>query len=285
MAPVFEFKNVSYRYKKDHAAALHELSFTIPEGQKIAIVGPNGAGKSTMIFHMNGLFLCESGEVLFRGERIGKHNQAEMVRHAGVVFQDPDDQIISMTVKDDIAFGPLQLGLSASEARNRADESMELLRITHLSGSNPGELSFGQRKLVAIAGVLAMNTGVVIFDEPMAFLDPSGQQSMQEIMDQLAAAGKTVIAATHQMQFVAEWADYALVMKDGQCLGGMTPRQLFCGQPELLAAAHLNLPPVTKLFMGLCDDPLTMPITLQEAKDWLSDRLHPLKAAPVNEYL
>ncbi|TDF97504.1 energy-coupling factor ABC transporter ATP-binding protein [Paenibacillus piri] len=270
---VFQFEQVCYRYKQDRTAALNGISFRIPLGQKTAIVGPNGAGKSTLIFHMNGLFGCESGTILFRGERLNKTTQAELVQRVGVVFQDPDDQIISMTVKDDVAFGPAQLGLSASEANRLAMESMEMVGISHLAGLNPAELSFGQKKQVAVAGVIAMNTEVVILDEPMAFLDPLGQKRIQHIMDRLAADGKTVIIATHNMQLVAEWADHAIVVKDGVCLGHMSPRELFCEHPALLDEAHLDLPPVARMFRGLWQgDPSTMPIRFEEARRWIGAR-------------
>ncbi|MFD0676499.1 MULTISPECIES: energy-coupling factor ABC transporter ATP-binding protein [unclassified Paenibacillus] len=266
---VFEFNKVSYRYKQDRAAALNEISFAIPLGKKTAIVGPNGAGKSTLIFHMNGLFSSESGEILFKGERLNKQIQAELVRRVGVVFQDPDDQIISMTVKDDVAFGPTQLGLSSGEAKQRAMESMELVGVAHLADLNPSELSFGQKKQVAVAGVIAMDTDVVILDEPMAFLDPSGQKHIQKIMELLITNGKTVIIATHNMQLVAEWADHVIVVKDGACLGNMSPRELFCEHPQLLEEANLDLPPVAQLFQGLWDDRASMPIQIEEARRWI----------------
>ncbi|NOU96234.1 ATP-binding cassette domain-containing protein [Paenibacillus sp. LMG 31456] len=274
---VFEFKKVSYRYKQDRAAALNEISFAIPLGKKTAIVGPNGAGKSTLIFHMNGLFSSESGEILFKGERLNKKTQAELVRRVGVVFQDPDDQIISMTVKDDVAFGPTQLGLSASEAKQRAMESMELVGVTHLADLNPSELSFGQKKQVAVAGVIAMDTDVVILDEPMAFLDPSGQRHIQGIMELLITNGKTVIIATHNMQLVAEWADHVIVVKNGACLGNMSPRELFCEHPHLLEEANLDLPPVAQMFHGLWEDRAAMPIQIEEARRWIQAQLNAVK--------
>ncbi|CAG7622603.1 energy-coupling factor ABC transporter ATP-binding protein [Paenibacillus allorhizosphaerae] len=271
MEPVFVFKHVRYQYNKDRAAALNGIDFEIPLRKKTAIVGPNGAGKSTLIFHMNGLYSCASGEVWFKGEQVSKANQSDLVRHVGVVFQDPDDQIISMTVRDDIAFGPTQLGLPAGEAFRKADESMELLHISHLAKLNPHELSFGQKKQVAIAGIVAMDPDVVILDEPMAFLDPAGQKRVQEIMNLLMAKGKTVIVATHNMQLVAEWADHVVVVKDGQCLGSLTPRELFCQHPHLLKEAHLELPLVLQLFSGLWEEQSgPMPVTMEEARAVLS---------------
>jgi cobalt/nickel transport system ATP-binding protein len=273
METIFEFIQVSYHYKKDRAAALNDITFGIPLNKKTAIVGPNGAGKSTLIFHMNGLFTCEAGEITYMGLSLSKTMQAELVRQVGIVFQDPDDQIISMTVKDDIAFGPTQMGLGAAEAARKAAESMALLEISHLADLNPSELSFGQKKQVAVAGVIAMDTNVVILDEPMAFLDPSGQQRIQGVMDMLASQGKTVIIATHNMQLVAEWADHVIIVKDGSCLGQMTPRQLFSDHPQLLEEANLDLPPVAQLFSGMWNGTEPLPIRMDEARAWLKSRL------------
>ncbi|MDF2724029.1 MAG: cbiO2 [Paenibacillus sp.] len=267
MESVFAFEQVSYRYSKERAPALNRIDFHIPLGRKTAIVGPNGAGKSTLIFHMNGLFSSQEGRVRYRGEPITPSNQASMVRHVGVVFQDPDDQIISMTVRDDVAFGPAQSGLPSAEAFRAADQSMELLHIGHLAGFNPHELSFGQKKLVAIAGAIAMDPEVIVIDEPMAFLDPAGQRRVREVMELLSSNGKTVIVATHNMQLVAEWADHVVIVKDGGCLGCMTPRELFCDNVHLLEEAHLELPPVLQLLSGIWKEQYgEMPIKLEEAR-------------------
>lgn len=272
MEPMFQFDNVTYRYGtgNDTPPALNGINFDIPRGSRTALIGPNGAGKSTLIFHMNGLFRCASGVVRIMGEPVTAGNQAEWVRKVGVVFQDPDDQIVSMTVKDDIAFGPLQLGLSTLESHRIADECMALLGIEPLASRNPGELSFGQKKMVAIAGVLAMNTEAVIVDEPMAFLDPEGQRLIHEVLTLLAERGKTVVIATHHMQLVAEWADQAIIIREGACLGSMTPQELFGRHPELLASARLDLPPVAKLMSVFdWDPPESMPIRMDQARQWL----------------
>ncbi|WP_258313360.1 energy-coupling factor ABC transporter ATP-binding protein [Paenibacillus sp. tmac-D7] len=272
MEPMFQFDNVVYRYGGSDAqpAALNGISFEIPRGSRTALIGPNGAGKSTLIFHMNGLFRCASGTVRIMGEPVTKSNQAEWVRKVGVVFQDPDDQIVSMTVKDDIAFGPLQLGRPVHEAHRIAEECMALLAIEPLAARNPSELSFGQKKMVAIAGVLAMDTEAVIVDEPMAFLDPEGQRLIHDVLTLLAQRGKTVVIATHQMQLVAEWAEQAIVIREGACLGSMTPRELFGCRPELLASARLDLPPVAKLMSAFAwNPPESMPIRMEEARQWL----------------
>ncbi|WP_286883554.1 energy-coupling factor ABC transporter ATP-binding protein [Aneurinibacillus sp. UBA3580] len=272
MKELIEFNNVSYQYQGNRYA-LKDISLDIKENRKTAIVGANGAGKSTMVLHMNGLFLPSSGEVFFRGQSVGKKNRETMVDRVGLVFQDPDDQIISMNVRDDIAFGPTQRGLPMDEIEKRTEQAMNLLGISHLADRNPNELSYGQKKLVAIAGVIAMDTDVIILDEPMAFLDPKGKQEIQRIMDMLTQKGKTVIITTHDMQLVAEWADDVIVMKEGSCLGKMSPKQLFSNL-SLLEDAKLNLPPIAQLISAVWDgQPLQMPIRIEEAKAWLKEKL------------
>lgn len=265
---LFEFRDVTYRYKREKDA-IYQISFVIGQNRKTAIVGGNGAGKSTLVFHLNGLFVAHEGEVLYKGNRITKKNQGEMVQHVGIVFQDPDDQIISLTVKEDVAFGPMQLGIDSKEVDDRVWKYLRMLEIEQLADSNPSELSFGQKKLVAIAGVLAMETEVVILDEPMAFLDPTGKKRVQEVMHNLSVAGKTVIITTHDMQLVAEWADDCIVMKEGECLGKWTPQELFAND-SLLKQARLQLPPVAELMQTIWHgDVLQMPIRLDDAKQWL----------------
>lgn len=274
MDSIFEFKDITYRYKQDREPVIDHINFQIPVHKKTAIIGPNGAGKSTLLFHMNGLFASQQGEVWFKGKPVTAHIRSELVRHVGVVFQDPDDQLISITVRDDIAFGPIQFGLSAVDAYRIADDTMKLLHIAHLADRNPAELSFGQKKQVTLAGIIAMDTEVVILDEPMAFLDPMSQVRVQRIMDLLVSQGKTVIIATHHMHLVAEWAEHVIVIKDGTCVASMAPRQLFGENPNLLLEAQLDLPPVAQLFSGLWEgEAANIPIRMEEARAWLTSKI------------
>jgi len=269
-APILELVDVTYRYGNGRAA-LDGVSFAIGEGRKTAIVGANGAGKSTAIFHMNGLYRATSGEVRFKGIPLDAARRERMTDHVGVVFQDPDDQIVSLTVREDVAFGLAQRRLPREEIERRTGAYLELLGIGRLIDANPNDLSYGQRKTVAIAGVLALETEVVVFDEPMAFLDPTGKKELQRIMNRLAASGKTVIVTTHDMQLVAEWADDVVVMKDGRCLGAMSPNELFANR-ELLRETKLELPPIAELASALWPgDPTAMPIRLEALKRWLLD--------------
>jgi cobalt/nickel transport system ATP-binding protein len=269
---LFEFQGVSYGYTKDKPI-LRDISFSIKEGRRTAIVGANGAGKSTVLFHLNGLFQHQQGDILFREKKIDKALRKELYKHVGIVFQDPDDQLISLRVSDDIAFGPMQMDLSKDEVQARVDKYVKLLEIEHLVDENPSELSYGQKKHVTVAGVLAMETEVFILDEPMAFLDPKGKERMTKILDLLQQQGKTVIVTTHDMQFVAEWADDVIVIHQGQCLGTFQTRELF-QRNEIMKEANLTLPPIVELMAsvweGSQDD---MPIRLDEARNWLIGKL------------
>lgn len=264
---LFTLKNVSYFREKTET--LKNISFTINKGKRTAIVGPNGAGKSTILYHLNGLFTPNSGEVFYNGQLVDKKLTKSLTGKVGIVFQDPDDQIISLTVRDDVAFGPLQLGVSHEEAIKRVDHYLKLIGIENLADRNPSELSYGQKKYVTIAGILAMETEVFILDEPMAFLDPKGKESMIDIMDMLNQTGKTVVVTTHDMQFVAEWAEDVIVIHDGKCLGTYTPAELFANR-ALIDKARLNYPPTVQLFQSFWTDTLgEMPLKIQDCIAWL----------------
>ena len=267
---IFRFNRVSYGFTKDKPI-LRDISFSIREGRKTAIVGANGAGKSTILFHLNGLYTQQQGDIFFRNQKLDKKLRKELYKHVGIVFQDPDDQLISLTVSDDIAFGPVQMELSAADVKTRVEKYINLLGIEHLLTDNPSELSYGQKKHVTVAGVLAMETDVFILDEPMAFLDPYGKERMASILQLLQEQGKTVIVTTHDMQFVAEWAEDVIVIHQGQCLGTFQAGALFW-RHDIMRQANLTLPPIvelmTAIWKGNKDE---MPIRVEEAKKWLAN--------------
>ncbi|MEH7352784.1 ABC transporter ATP-binding protein [Neobacillus drentensis] len=267
---IFRFNRVSYGFTKDKPI-LRDISFSIREGKKTAIVGANGAGKSTILFHLNGLYTQQQGDIFFRNQKLDKKLRKELYKHVGIVFQDPDDQLISLTVSDDIAFGPVQMELSATDVKARVEKYINLLGIEHLLTDNPSELSYGQKKHVTVAGVLAMETDVFILDEPMAFLDPYGKERMASILQLLQEQGKTVVVTTHDMQFVAEWAEDVIVIHQGQCLGTFQARDLF-GRYDIMKQANLTLPPIVELMTAIWKgNKEEMPIRVEEAKKWLAN--------------
>ncbi len=268
---LFRFEHVSYGYTKDKPI-LQDLSFLIHEGRKTAIVGANGAGKSTILFHLNGLYAEQQGDLFFKNQKVDKKLRKELFKHVGIVFQDPDDQLISLTVADDIAFGPVQMDVAPTEVQDRVEKFVRLLGIEPLVNDNPSELSYGQKKHVTVAGILAMETDVFILDEPMAFLDPYGKKRMLSILGLLQEQGKTIIVTTHDMQFVAEWAEEVVVIHQGSCLGVFEPRELF-QRPDIMKEANLTLPPIVEVMSEIWDGKKEdLPIRVDEAKRWLLER-------------
>ena len=246
-----ETKDLCYSYPSSKENALNSINFTAGDRQRIAVLGPNGAGKSTLFKHFNGILTPSSGTVLIDGEPITKKNLSNVRRKIGVVFQNPDDQIFSSTVEQDIAFGPHNLGLSEEDAGKRVDEVIHMLGLEDLRTRAPHHLSGGEKKRVAIAGILAMQPEVLILDEPTAGLDPVGVTELFSFLNSIPETlGCTVIYSTHQVELVPEMADLVYVMQKGAVAGIGTPSEIFL-QDDLLKKARLELPPLLKLTKSL----------------------------------
>lgn len=262
---LIEIKKLSYSYK-DGTRALQDLSFHIARGKKTAVLGPNGAGKSTMLLHLNGIYLAQEGQVLFSGEPVTRKNERLVRSKVGMVFQDPDDQVFSTTVWEDVAFGPVNMGLSQDEADARARSALDAVGMLAFKDKAPYHLSYGQKKRVAIAGVLAMDPEIIVLDEPVAFLDPHGKDTVFAILDELNSLDTTIVIATHDVDLAVEWADEIILIKDGRCLAQGGTELLT--DPTMVEAAQLRLPIITQLFRQLGQkEPL--PKTIQEAVEIL----------------
>jgi len=189
----------------DGTVALHGVDFEARIGEKIAVLGPNGSGKSTLFFHFNGLIKPTGGEVRIFGEKISNENVEDIRKRVGIVFHDPESQLFAPTVYDDIAFGPRNLRLRPSEIKDRVNEMLHRFDIEDLTHKNPSNLSGGQKKRVAIAGVAAMEPDILVVDEPTGGLDSSGVTGTMELLDELNDEGKTVIISTHDTDLAASW--------------------------------------------------------------------------------
>jgi cobalt/nickel transport system ATP-binding protein len=235
MTPIFEFKDVHYRYAGQDHQALKQFSVSIPEGEKIAVVGRNGSGKSTFFLHCNGLYQPDSGQVYFKGRALVYNRKAlrQLRQQVGLVFQNPDDQLFSASVAQDVSFGPLNLGLTEIETRRRVQEAAELCEITHLLERPTHALSVGEKARVALAGVLAMQPDVLVADEPMASLDPWVRLVIFEILQRFYDQGKTILMATHNLSVVRYWASYVVVMQNGEAVFTGTPKALLTNQAVL----------------------------------------------------
>lgn len=240
MTPIFEFEDVHYCYplqQGQQRAALHGFTLKVPEREKIAVVGRNGSGKSTFFLHCNGLYQPQSGQVKFKGQPMSydRHSLKRLRQQVGLIFQNPDDQLFSASVAQDISFGPLNLGLSEAAARQRVQQAAEICEITHLLDRPTHALSGGEKARVAMAGVLAMEPEVLVADEPLASLDPWVRLTIFDILQKFFDQGKTILMATHNLSVVRYWASYVVVLEAGRVVFSGTPPQLLADKPLLEA--------------------------------------------------
>ena len=239
---IFELQEVDYVYPGG-SRALQRISIAIEKNKRIAVLGPNGAGKSTMFLHLNGILKPKKGRVFFNGDELRYTRKAltELRKSVGIVFQDPDTQLFAGNVYQDISFGPINLGLKESEVKARVDEALAVMGIQNLRDKPTHHLSYGQKKRASIAGVLAMEPEVIIFDEPTAYLDPKHSAGLMKILDGLYKSGKQVILSTHDVNLVYAWADHVFVMKNGAVKYHGTPLEVFENE-LLLKETHLGKP-------------------------------------------
>ena len=235
--PLVEARGLEYTYA-DGTPALRGLDCRILHGESVAIVGANGAGKSTLLLHLNGLLQPSRGEVRIGDVPVRPGTLAQIHRTVGFVFQDPDDQLFMPTVEEDVAFGPLNLGLPPDEVRARVREALERVDATHLAARAPYRLSGGEKRAVAIAGVLAMAPSILILDEPSAGLDSAARR---RLIDLLRSFSHTRIIATHDLDLVLDVCSRVLVMHEGLVRADGTPGEVF-RDLALLQQCHLEPP-------------------------------------------
>ncbi|HUT27054.1 MAG TPA: ABC transporter ATP-binding protein [Methanomassiliicoccales archaeon] len=245
--PLLECQNICFEYP-GRGMALRDISLTIEEGRKTAILGPNGAGKSTLFLHFNGVFKPKSGQMLYQGSPLVYRNKelSQLRKEVAVILQNPDDQIFSATVEEDVAFGPLNLGLPRDEVEARVDEALSLVDLTHNRERPSQQLSFGQRKRLALAGALAMRPKVLIMDEPTAGLDPHMVQEVLELTEELHMKGITLIMSTHEMEVAYSWADDFKVVHQGRLLYSGPAEELFANR-TLLELLGFQAPSVYRM--------------------------------------
>ncbi len=251
MTFILETRDVVYSYG-DGTEALKDVSISLEEGKKIALVGPNGAGKSTLMLMFNGILQPTSGEVLFRGQpmRYDSARLREIRRKVGMVFQNSDDQIFAPTVYQDVAFGPVNLGFPAEKVERYVDYALQYVGLSGYERRPPHHLSGGEKKRVAIAGILAMEPEVLILDEPTSNLDPASSEEIMDMLEELNSGGKTMIISTHDVDLAYRWADEVILMEDGGVLRRGSGPEIF-GDAELIRKARLKLPIVVDLYQEL----------------------------------
>ena len=266
---ILEAKEIVYRYP-DGTKALNGVNFKVEKGEMVALLGPNGAGKSTLFLHFNGILKPSAGQVLVKGVPIKYNSKGllEVRKTVGIVFQNSDDQLFAPTVKQDVAFGPLNLGLSEKEVEKRVKESLKAVGMEGFENKPPHHLSGGQKKRVAIAGILAMEPEVIVLDEPTAGLDPLGASQIMKLLYDLNKKGITIIISTHDVDLVPIYANRVYIMSKGQIIKEGAPKEVFSNS-EIIRKANLRLPRVAHLIEILNDRdriPIEMGFTIGEVR-------------------
>ncbi|GAA2503164.1 ABC transporter ATP-binding protein [Streptomyces thermolineatus] len=235
--PSLEVTGLAYAYPDGHQA-LFGVDLTVGAGERVALLGPNGAGKTTLVLHLNGILTGGLGGVRVGGLPVEKKNLAEIRRRVGIVFQDPDDQLFMPTVREDVAFGPAASGLRGPELEARVRRALERVGMEEFADRPPHHLSFGQRRRVAVATVLAMEPQILVLDEPSSNLDPA---SRRELADILRSLDVTVLMVTHDLPYALELCPRSVVLSGGVIAADGPTRDLLCDE-ELMRRHRLELP-------------------------------------------
>ena len=266
---IVEIENLSFTYPDGHMV-LRDVNVTVWQGEVVAVLGSNGAGKSTLLLHLNGI-LRGDGAVSIMGLPAIEKNLKEIRRRVGLIFQEPDDQLFSPTVFDDVAFGPLNMRCPEDEVRRRVGRALQLVGMSGYEQRSPHHLSVGEKKRIAIATVLSMDPEILVFDEPTANLDPRSRADLIDMMRRLNKEGRTIVIATHDVDAVAEIASRVYVLNRGIVAEG-TVGEIFSNM-ELLRGNNLKVPEIARLFEVLrcfgydCDE---LPLSIEEAVDHLT---------------
>jgi cobalt/nickel transport system ATP-binding protein len=247
--PVFEVAGVTYRYRE--VTALNHLDITVLAGRRVALLGANGSGKSTLLRILDGLSFPDEGTVRFCGMPLSEESiqndgfALDFRRRVGLVFQNPDVQLFSPTVFDEVAFGPLQLRWTADQVRRKIAETLEMLEITHLKDRSPHHLSMGEKKRVALASVLILDPEILLLDEPTAALDPKSASHMIDFLVQARGGAKTIITTTHDLGITEDIADECFVFHEGRIAAAGSPAEILGDAPLLkttgLMHSHLHV--------------------------------------------
>lgn len=273
---ILQTRDIKYRYH-DGTYALRGVTLDISKGEFLAVLGPNGSGKTTLLKHLNGLLKPVEGEILLEQKPFHQYSSKEIFQRVGIVFQDPNDQLFAPSVWDDVAFGPANLGLSKDEVADRVNEALLLVDMMPYANKAVDALSFGQKKRVCVAGILAMRPDVLVLDEPTCGLDPAGVTSLMALLKDLNGKhGITIIMATNTVDLVPIYMGRLAIMYHGSILKAGTPEQVFCSIDEIRYAC-LELPQIAQLMQALRDDdhlPMDgLPLTIGEARRFLVNRL------------
>ncbi|MCC2864988.1 MAG: ATP-binding cassette domain-containing protein [Clostridiales Family XIII bacterium] len=257
--PIVRAEDVSYTYE-DGTQALKGISLTVRAGERVAVMGANGSGKSTFFLHLNGILKPQEGRIFIGGKPIdySRKGLLEVRKKVGIVFQNPDNQLFSASVKQEISFGILNLGASETEAEKQVEQVMEELEINPFAHKPTHFLSGGQKKRVSIADILVMGPELILLDEPAAALDPKHARMIDGIVDQLSRRGITILLSTHDVERALIWADRVVLFDEGVIAGEGSPEEIFRND-ALLKQTNLEKPTVFQIFDTLCEEGILDP--------------------------
>ena len=273
---IIEFENVHYTYPGDNKESLSGVTLSVEQGSFVAVLGKNGSGKSTLAKHMNAILVPDEGTVRICGLNTADEDRIlDIRRRVGLVFQNPDNQIVANVVEDDVAFAPENLGIEPEEIRRRVDSALEQVRMSEYKMHAPHLLSGGQKQRVAIAGVLAMQPDIIVLDEPTAMLDPQGRRDVLSTVTRLCREeGMTVVLITHLMEECIT-ADCLYVMAKGEIVTSGTPDEVFA-QVELMSREGLSVPETTRLLYELNKEGYSIPVSAPDAENCAASISHML---------
>jgi len=278
---VVETQDITYEYP-DGTKALKTVNFIAEEGEIVALLGPNGAGKSTLFLHFNGILKPSFGTVIIDGEPVN-YSKKELMRirqKVGIVFQNPDDQLFAPTVIEDVAFGPMNMGLSKDEVELRVKEALYRVGMDGFENKPPHHLSGGEKKRVAIAGILAMKPKIMVLDEPTSGLDPKGASQILKLLYQLNNEGMTIIISTHDVDLVPIYASKVYIINQGKIIKNGTSSEVF-EDVKTIRDANLRLPRIAHLMEILEKDKLPFnkpyPLTIGSARKRILEEFEELK--------
>lgn len=266
--PIIKTEDVYFSYP-DGTNALEEINFSVKKGEFVGILGANGSGKTTLVRVLNGLLKPSRGNVYLEGEGLKSIDRNKLFTKVCTVFQNPDDQLFSPTVSQDIAFGPANMGLSKEEIETRVRNSLALVEMSEFGNKAIHNLSYGQKKRICLAGVLAMGPEAILLDEPTASLDPMGISTIMHLLKKLNRDGVTMVMATHFVDLVPLFLDRVIILNKGKIIMEGLPEKVF-SDPEMMRVAKLRLPQVGHLFEILKKkdryDVDYLPLTIGEAR-------------------
>ncbi len=271
--PILSVRDLHFAYNEEKKA-LNGIDLDIYEGQKIAVLGSNGAGKSTFFLNINGVLSSDHGDIIYRGEKTTKKNLNNLRKNVGIVFQDADNQIVASTVMGEVSFGPMNLRLPKDEVIRRVDKALAYMNISNFKDRPPHYLSGGEKKRVSIADIIAMESEIIIFDEPTAALDPLNAAMLEEVLGKMSEEGRTMLISTHDVDFAYRWAERAIVFSGGKIIADGTPLEIF-QREDILEQASLKHPMMFDVFnamkdKGLVKDENAYPRNVQEFQEMIS---------------